>query len=171
MVPSGNGVTTVEGSSSASILPGVSSAVRPGVTYSDVTTPFVTPVASSYHVVNPVTHVNPVAYGNKEINGHSDSDSVIHFVPDGDVTNVLSHPISSINYSFLAQAQSTCPDVALMRQSQRLRIVSRPVEGEILLGDVSTGVFRPLLPRAFRVPLAYFICMYGNQYLHTIIYI
>ncbi len=85
ILPSGNGVTTVEASSSASVLPGVSSAVRPGVTYSDVADPFVTHVASSYHVVNPVTHVNPVA---------------------------------SIDYSLLAQAQSTCPDVAVMRQSQ-----------------------------------------------------
>jgi hypothetical protein len=37
-----------------------------------------------------------------------------------------------------------------MRQSTRLMVVPRPVEGDILLGDVSTGVFRPLLPRAFR---------------------
>ena len=101
-----------------------------------MTTPFVTPVASSYHVVNPVTHVNPVAYGNKEKNDHH---------------------IASIDYSLLAQAQSTCPDVAVIRQSSRLRIVPRPVEGETLLGDVSTGVFRPLLPRAFRDEAIWFL--------------
>jgi hypothetical protein len=44
ILPSGNGVTTVESSSSANVLPGVSSAARPGVTYSDVTNPFVTPL-------------------------------------------------------------------------------------------------------------------------------
>ncbi len=121
-------------SSSASVLPGVSSAVRPGVTYSDVADPFVTHVASSYHVVNPVTHVNPVLNGNIESApfAHIASDRV-PFGNDAGVATCLPHALHSLNYSLLAQAQSTCPDVALMRQSQRLRIVPRPVEGDTVL--------------------------------------
>ena len=117
-----------------------------------MTDPFVTPVASSYHVVNPVTHVNPVALRNTEfcVKRHSASDSHAGFSTDADVATLQPHGLHSLNYSLLAQAQSTCPDVALMRQSTRLRVVPRPVEGESLLGEVSTGVFRPLLPRAFR---------------------
>jgi hypothetical protein len=105
---------------------------------------------SSYHVVNPI--FNPVLARNIEIEPivHIASNRGLPFGNDAGGATCVPNVLSSINYSLLAQAQSTCPDVALMRQSSNLTVVPRPVEGETLLGDVSTGVFRPLLPHAFR---------------------
>jgi Integrase zinc binding domain len=45
-----------------------------------------------------------------------------------------------------AAAQRTCPEVGLMRQSPSLDIVCRLVGTEYLFGDVSTPLFRPLVP-------------------------
>jgi hypothetical protein len=42
------------------------------------------------------------------------------------------------------------PDVISMSNSPSLSIVSRPVSDTQLLGDVSTGIFRPLVPAPFR---------------------
>jgi hypothetical protein len=39
-----------------------------------------------------------------------------------------------------------------MRRSTSLQVVTRPQQGRELYGDVSTGVFRPLLPPKFRPP-------------------
>ena len=50
----------------------------------------------------------------------------------------------------LAAAQATCPDVAAMQQSTSLTISSQLVDGVQLVGDISTGTFRPLVPRALR---------------------
>jgi len=50
----------------------------------------------------------------------------------------------------LAEAQATCPDIAAMQQSSSLNITSQLVDGVRLFGDVSTGTFRPLVPRALR---------------------
>jgi transposase InsO family protein len=50
----------------------------------------------------------------------------------------------------LAEAQAACPDVAAMQQSSSLNITSQLVDGVQLFGDVSTGTFRPLVPRALR---------------------
>ena len=55
-----------------------------------------------------------------------------------------------LNFSDIAAAQSSCPDVASMRASTALSIVSKPMGEHQLLGDVSTGEFRPLLPPQFR---------------------
>jgi transposase InsO family protein len=49
-----------------------------------------------------------------------------------------------------AAAQRTCPEVGLMPQSPSLDIVCRLVGTEYLFGDVSTPVFRPLVPLPFR---------------------
>jgi RNase H-like domain found in reverse transcriptase/Integrase zinc binding domain len=49
-----------------------------------------------------------------------------------------------------AAAQRTCPEVGLMRQSPSLDIVCRLVGTEYLFGDVSTPLFRPLVPMPFR---------------------
>jgi transposase InsO family protein len=46
-------------------------------------------------------------------------------------------------------AQKTCPDVAAMRQSPSLDIVYRLCGKSYLYSDVSTPVFRPLVPRDF----------------------
>jgi len=55
-----------------------------------------------------------------------------------------------VNFSLIAAAQLTCPDVAAMKLLPSLSVVSQVVEGVEILGDVSTGVFRPLVPPAFR---------------------
>jgi hypothetical protein len=50
-----------------------------------------------------------------------------------------------------ATAQCTCPKVGLMRQSPSLDIVCRLVGTVYLFGDVSTPLFRPLVPLPFRL--------------------
>jgi hypothetical protein len=55
-----------------------------------------------------------------------------------------------LDFASIAAAQSSCPDVASMRASTALSIVSKPMGEHQLLGDVSTGEFRPLLPPQFR---------------------
>ncbi len=54
-----------------------------------------------------------------------------------------------LDFAALAAAQLSCPDVASMRASTALSIVSKPMGEHQLLGDVSTGEFRPLLPPQF----------------------
>ncbi len=51
-----------------------------------------------------------------------------------------------INFSAMAAAQRSCPEVAEMMNSTTLQIITQAVADETLLGDVSTGVFRPLVP-------------------------
>jgi hypothetical protein len=55
-----------------------------------------------------------------------------------------------LDFASLAAAQHSCPDVASMRASTALSIVSKPIGEHQLLGDVSTGEFRPLLVPQFR---------------------
>ncbi len=55
-----------------------------------------------------------------------------------------------LDFAALAAAQLSCPDVASMRASTALSIISKPVGEHQLLGDVSTGQFRPLVPPQFR---------------------
>ncbi len=56
-------------------------------------------------------------------------------------------PIDFLDLSF---AQLSCPDVQAMLTSSSLSVVSKKVGAVEVLGDVSTGVFRPLLPALFR---------------------
>ncbi len=56
-------------------------------------------------------------------------------------------PIDFLELSF---AQLACPDVQSMLVSPSLSIVSRKYGAAEVLGDVSTGTFRPLLPARFR---------------------
>ena len=51
-----------------------------------------------------------------------------------------------IGFSAMAAAQRSCPEVAEMMNSTTLQITTQVVGDETLLGDVSTGVFRPLVP-------------------------
>ncbi len=51
---------------------------------------------------------------------------------------------------FTAFAQPSCPDVQAMLASPSLSVVSKKIGTVEVLGDVSTGVFRPLLPARFR---------------------
>jgi hypothetical protein len=55
-----------------------------------------------------------------------------------------------IDFTELAFAQPSCPDVQAMLASPSLSVVSRKIGTVEVLGDVSTGVFRPLLPARFR---------------------
>jgi transposase InsO family protein len=58
--------------------------------------------------------------------------------------------VEGIDFHQMALLQSTCPDVQKLRSSSLLQISSSPVQEQVLFGDVSTGVFRPLVPRAMR---------------------
>jgi hypothetical protein len=51
-----------------------------------------------------------------------------------------------IGFSAMAAAQRSCPEVAEMMNSTTLQITTQVVGDETLLGDVSTGFFRPLIP-------------------------
>jgi hypothetical protein len=51
-----------------------------------------------------------------------------------------------INFAAMAAAQRSCTEVAEMRNSTTLQITTQAVGDKPLLGDVSTGVFRPLVP-------------------------
>jgi hypothetical protein len=55
-----------------------------------------------------------------------------------------------IDFQAVAAAQQTSPEVAAMSTSPSLQIVSRPAGDTTILGDISTGTFRPLVPPAFR---------------------
>jgi hypothetical protein len=50
------------------------------------------------------------------------------------------------DFSAMAAAQWSCPEVKEMMNSDTLQITTQAVGGASLLGDVSTGVFRPLVP-------------------------
>ncbi len=58
-----------------------------------------------------------------------------------------------IDFAAVATAQVDHPDVPMMRRSTSLQVVTRPHQGHELYGDISTGVFPPLLLPKFR-PLA-----------------
>ncbi len=55
-----------------------------------------------------------------------------------------------IDYKAMAAAQLTCEDCSKLCDSKYLFITSQLVQGVKLFGDISTGVFRPLVPPAFR---------------------
>ncbi len=59
-------------------------------------------------------------------------------------------PPATLDFAAVAAAQSSCPDVASMHLSPSLQTVQQRVGGIQLLGDISTGVFRPFLPAQFR---------------------
>jgi hypothetical protein len=61
-----------------------------------------------------------------------------------------SRPPPTIDYVALASAQLTCADCSKMCDSKSLFITTRTVAGVDVFGDISTGVFRPLVPPAFR---------------------
>jgi len=58
--------------------------------------------------------------------------------------------VPPLDFPRLAAAQLECPDVKVMLSSTSLSVTSRVVGGQKLLGDVSTGRFRPFLPVEFR---------------------
>jgi hypothetical protein len=54
--------------------------------------------------------------------------------------------VQPVDFLAMAAAQRACPEVTEMMNSSTLQITSQPVGDETLLGVVSTGVFRPLVP-------------------------
>jgi hypothetical protein len=50
----------------------------------------------------------------------------------------------------MAEAQRHSPDIVSMRDSPSIQVIYRLVGDVHLLGDISTGVFRPFVPAAFR---------------------
>ncbi len=51
-----------------------------------------------------------------------------------------------VDFSAMAAAQRSCPEVTEMMNSTTLEITTQAVGDDSLLGDVLTGVFRPLVP-------------------------
>jgi hypothetical protein len=62
-------------------------------------------------------------------------------------------PLACLDLPSLSAAQKVCPEVASMRSSPSLDIVYRLCGDSYIYGDISTPVFRPLLPPAFRRPV------------------
>ena len=58
--------------------------------------------------------------------------------------------VPGLDYRLLAAAQLVCPEVAALRAKSNLQFSTQHVEGHPLLGDISTGVFRPIVPTAFK---------------------
>jgi hypothetical protein len=58
-----------------------------------------------------------------------------------DVANV-----QSVDFLAMAALQQSCPEVAKMLTSDNLQSTSKTIGGASLMGDVSTGVFRSLVP-------------------------
>ncbi len=56
----------------------------------------------------------------------------------------------AVNFSAMAAAQRSCPEVKQMMNSNTPQITTQAVGNASLLGDVSTGVFRPLVPIEYR---------------------
>jgi hypothetical protein len=56
----------------------------------------------------------------------------------------------AIDYAAMAAAQLTCADCSKMCDSKSLFITAKTTAGVKLFGDIFTGVFRPLVPPAFR---------------------
>jgi hypothetical protein len=56
----------------------------------------------------------------------------------------------AVDFAAMAAAQRQCPNIVSMRTSPTIQVIYRLVNGVHLLGDISTGVFRPFVPAAFR---------------------
>jgi hypothetical protein len=59
-----------------------------------------------------------------------------------------------LSYLAIAKAQSACPSIPSLLKNSSLNITSFPISPELaLLGDVSTPIFRPLVPLSFQKPV------------------
>jgi len=57
---------------------------------------------------------------------------------------------SPLDLKDMALRQILCPQVQALRSSPGLRIITQKVGDLELIGDSSTGIFHPLVPRALR---------------------
>jgi len=55
-----------------------------------------------------------------------------------------------VNFSKMAIAQCSCPDIVSMRASPSICVIARLVGDVLVLGDISTGTSRPFVPAQFR---------------------
>jgi hypothetical protein len=55
-----------------------------------------------------------------------------------------------VDFSAMAALQQSCPTVAKMLTSDNLQVSFKTIGGASLMGDVSTGVFHPLVPIQIR---------------------
>ncbi len=55
-------------------------------------------------------------------------------------------PLPGIDFVEMGRLQQICPEVAALRTSSSLVVTTVPAADIRLFGDVSTGVFRPLVP-------------------------
>ena len=55
-----------------------------------------------------------------------------------------------LDYTLMAAAQQSCPGVAALHVSSSLWLTTQHVGGQPLLGDISKGVFRPVVHLSFR---------------------
>ena len=62
----------------------------------------------------------------------------------------LSRATAAIDYQQMATLQILCPDVKKMCDSPSLFIIKKEFNGTTLLGDMSTGSFRPLVPTSMQ---------------------
>jgi Reverse transcriptase (RNA-dependent DNA polymerase)/RNase H-like domain found in reverse transcriptase/Integrase zinc binding domain/Integrase core domain len=79
--------------------------------------------------------------------------SVVPLCPVASAAPPSPSPPPCLDMAALAAAQKTCGDVAAMRQSLSLDIVYRLCGDVYIYGDVSTPIFRPLVPSDFRRPV------------------
>jgi RNase H-like domain found in reverse transcriptase/Reverse transcriptase (RNA-dependent DNA polymerase)/Integrase zinc binding domain/Integrase core domain len=63
---------------------------------------------------------------------------------------VAAPQLAAVDFGEMALLQLACPDVQLMRDSPSLKTTQVEVGEQLLLGDVSTGEFRPLVPVPMR---------------------
>ena len=55
----------------------------------------------------------------------------------------------------MSAAQWSCPGVVALRAACSLSIVTRDMEGHLFEGDITTGVFRPVVPNSFQHAVFY----------------
>jgi hypothetical protein len=73
------------------------------------------------------------------------------FTPQPTATAEPAAPLTEpLDFVAMAAAQRECPDFKTMQASPSIQLVYRWTGDHFLYGDVSTGVFRPFIPRQFR---------------------
>jgi hypothetical protein len=88
-----------------------------------------------------ITHPSPAAGPPATAGPSNVSDpAVVASLPSG----------TAVDFAAMAEAQRHCPDIVSMRASPTIQVIYWLVGDVHLLGDISTGVFRPFVPAAFR---------------------
>ncbi len=68
-----------------------------------------------------------------------------------------------LSYPAIAKAQATCPSIPALLNNSSLTITSIPISPDLtLLGDVSTPIFRPLIPLSFQKPVFDHVHLLGH---------